>query len=327
MLFETDGDSDMSTRHIYIEEFIAILRESDPHIKGLFTHGSCYRFVKLLQSLFPNVVPMISADGNHAAAELDGKLYDITGEITGEFREATVEDLVTMDSWSFDRYHMLQVGECPVCEEPITPRSPQPADTQHIATVVGDTIRYVRGFPESAIIKMFCLKDGDKLYTTPQPPAVPDSFAELVRFAYSEGQGRPINELSEFRWVDSESKRRLEAMLKAAHPAKHTRSTLPDGVTRVRNVATGEITERRAVPDGYVMVPVEPTVTTEMKIDCIGEFSWKEEAPYYDENGIVHDYVAQHVVPWDICKDIFKRMYSHLVKECQLAAAQQGGEQ
>jgi len=119
----------------------------------------------------------------------------------------------------------------------------------------------------------------------------------------------------------------LSAMLATAHPAKHTRSTLPDGVTRVRNVATGEITERRAVPDGYVLVPVEPTVTTEMKIDCIGEFSWKEEAPYYDENGIVHDYVAQHVVPWDICKDIFKRMYSHLVKECQLAAAQQGGEQ
>jgi len=111
------------------------------------------------------------------------------------------------------------------------------------------------GSAQKALAELNAIFD-QALYTTPQPPAVPDSFAELVRFAYSEGQGRPINELSEFRWVDSESKRRLEAMLKAARPAKHSRSTLPDGVNRVRNVATGEITERRAVPDGYVMVQV-----------------------------------------------------------------------
>jgi len=49
-----------------------------------------------------------------------------------------------------------------------------------------------------------------------QPPAVPDGYADLVRYAYSEGQGRGDIESSEFRWVDSESNRRLEALLTAA---------------------------------------------------------------------------------------------------------------
>jgi hypothetical protein len=106
-------------RLIYIEEFITALRESDRHIEAIFTKGGCYRFVKLLQRLSPNVTPMISAAGDHAAAEFDGKLYDITGEITGDFREPTLEDLIKMDSWSFDRHHMLAVGECPNCDEPI----------------------------------------------------------------------------------------------------------------------------------------------------------------------------------------------------------------
>jgi len=66
-----------------------------------------------------------------------------------------------------------------------------------------------------------------------------------------------------------------------------------------------------AVPDGYKTVKAAGpgVITNEMKWACIGEFSWKEEAPYYDENGKLHeDYVAQHVVPWDICKQIYKAM-------------------
>lgn len=70
---------------------------------------------------------------------------------------------------------------------------------------------------------------------------------------------------------------------------------------------------------GHARAPVEPTIKTQMKIDCIGEFSWQEDAPYYDDKGEVHDYVATHVVPWDVCKDIFKRMYKSMI-----AASQEG---
>jgi len=49
-------------------------------------------------------------------------------------------------------------------------------------------------------------------------------------------------------------------------------------------------------------------VTSEIKAECIGEFSWQEEAPYYDENGEVIEHTATHVVPWDLCKKIYRRM-------------------
>ncbi|HBT58897.1 MAG TPA: hypothetical protein DEA92_17470 [Pseudomonas sp.] len=45
-----------------------------------------------------------------------------------------------------------------------------------------------------------------------------------------------------------------------------------------------------------------------MKAEFIGEFFWDEEAPYYDEDGELHDHVAQRVVPWDLCKRIYKEM-------------------
>lgn len=100
--------------------FISSLRESDRHIESLYTLGGCYRFVKLLQTVCDGVVPMINARRDHAAAMIDGKLYDITGEINQEgFCEATIADLIEMDEWSFDKHHMLAIGECPHCEEPL----------------------------------------------------------------------------------------------------------------------------------------------------------------------------------------------------------------
>lgn len=72
-----------------------------------------------------------------------------------------------------------------------------------------------------------------------------------------------------------------------------------------------------------ISVPVDqitgsPLISNEMKIECIGEFSWREEAPYYDDEGNLHeDYVATHVVPWDICKDIYKRMAKIAARELE----------
>jgi hypothetical protein len=51
-----------------------------------------------------------------------------------------------------------------------------------------------------------------------------------------------------------------------------------------------------------------PRITAGMKLDCMGQFSWREEAPYYDESGNVIEHTATHTVPWDICKDIYKSM-------------------
>ena len=63
-----------------------------------------------------------------------------------------------------------------------------------------------------------------------------------------------------------------------------------------------------------MIIPVDPRngiplVTTKMETDFNGKFSWKEEAPYYDEHGKHHAGHVQTInVPWSICKDIYRRM-------------------
>lgn len=52
----------------------------------------------------------------------------------------------------------------------------------------------------------------------------------------------------------------------------------------------------------------QPLITNEMKAECIGEFSWQEEADYYDEDGNYIEHVETHTVPWNLCKEIYKRM-------------------
>jgi len=51
-----------------------------------------------------------------------------------------------------------------------------------------------------------------------------------------------------------------------------------------------------------------PKITNSMKAECIGEFSWTEEAPYYNEHGEIIEHEAERVVPWDLCKKIYQRM-------------------
>jgi len=61
----------------------------------------------------------------------------------------------------------------------------------------------------------------------------------------------------------------------------------------------------------FIVIPAiqgMPKITNQMKADCIGEFSWEEEAPYYDEDGNTVEYTAVRVVPWDVCKEIYKKM-------------------
>ena len=45
-----------------------------------------------------------------------------------------------------------------------------------------------------------------------------------------------------------------------------------------------------------------------MKAACMGEFSWTEDASYYDEDGDLIEYEAERTVPWDLCKKIYKAM-------------------
>lgn len=82
-------------------------------------------------------------------------------------------------------------------------------------------------------------------------------------------------------------------------------------------------TVREAPVDSLVMacmsIPLhpngQPLVTTDMKIACIGEFYWDEDAPYYDEHGEIHEHTQRNAVPWTLCKEIYKAMATEAAKE------------
>lgn len=52
----------------------------------------------------------------------------------------------------------------------------------------------------------------------------------------------------------------------------------------------------------------KPMITNDMKRYCHGEFRWEEEATYYDEKGCLIEHMATREVPWDLCKEIYKKM-------------------
>lgn len=61
-----------------------------------------------------------------------------------------------------------------------------------------------------------------------------------------------------------------------------------------------------------------PKVTSYMKAQCMGEFSWEEDAPYFDENGNVVEFIATRTVPWNLCKEIYKLMSQVAEEENEL---------
>lgn len=51
----------------------------------IYTNGGCYRFHKILKAVFPTAIPCYFGHEDiiieHVVTKLDGKYYDITGEI------------------------------------------------------------------------------------------------------------------------------------------------------------------------------------------------------------------------------------------------------
>lgn len=107
-----------------IETLIKNLRETDPYIETIFSEGSCYKFYLFLRLLYPTARAMINKNRDHVITEYKGRYYDITGrlidvDVCCDFGYLTLSNLELVEGWSFSKYHMLQVGECEYCEEPV----------------------------------------------------------------------------------------------------------------------------------------------------------------------------------------------------------------
>lgn len=95
------------------------LRETDRYIESIFMQGGCYRFHLFLKNIFPVATPFIHKDKDHIVSKIGNKFFDIKGivENKNEYYPLKKSELEMVEKWSFSRTHLLQLKECPFCEE------------------------------------------------------------------------------------------------------------------------------------------------------------------------------------------------------------------
>lgn len=64
-----------------VESFISKVRDSFIGSQQVYTEGSCYHFYLILKEVFPDAEAYYDED--HVITKIDGKFYDITGEVRG----------------------------------------------------------------------------------------------------------------------------------------------------------------------------------------------------------------------------------------------------
>ncbi len=95
------------------------LRETDRYIESIFMQGGCYRFHLFLKNIFPVATPFIHKDKDHIISKIDNQFFDIKGivENKNEYSPLKKSELEMVEKWSFSKWHLLQLKECPFCEE------------------------------------------------------------------------------------------------------------------------------------------------------------------------------------------------------------------
>lgn len=76
-----------------VDEFISEFHHYDHDVSATFTRGCCYWFAYILHARFPGSRIMLATEylprhsgALHFVTEIDGRLYDITGDVTEEYK-------------------------------------------------------------------------------------------------------------------------------------------------------------------------------------------------------------------------------------------------
>lgn len=74
----------LTTKADVIEDYIQQFRQFGSDVVDCFSHGMCYQFMVILRKRFGPfcTTPVYDEVVNHFATEIDGRIYDITGDIT-----------------------------------------------------------------------------------------------------------------------------------------------------------------------------------------------------------------------------------------------------
>lgn len=68
-----------------IEHFLARFHLADD-VDTVFTSGCCYWFAVILHCRFPDSTLMYDQVENHFVTQIQGRLYDITGDVTEKYQ-------------------------------------------------------------------------------------------------------------------------------------------------------------------------------------------------------------------------------------------------
>lgn len=95
-----------------IINFLKELKYSYHKNEIVYTEGSCFRLYSILKTIFPQAIPCYSDMDGHWITKIDGKYYDINGEINENFAEQKeykeITDKITLTSAYIPTYD----GQC-----------------------------------------------------------------------------------------------------------------------------------------------------------------------------------------------------------------------
>ena len=76
----------LKTKADVIEDYIQQFRQFGTDVVDCFSNGMCYQFMVILRKRFGPfcTTPVYDEVINHFATEIDGRIYDITGDITDD---------------------------------------------------------------------------------------------------------------------------------------------------------------------------------------------------------------------------------------------------
>jgi hypothetical protein len=71
--------------------------------------------------MYKGTIPYISKNKNHIITRYKNEYYDINGKVDNidGYTKLKKEDIPMVDKWSFYNNNLLQISECPICDEPI----------------------------------------------------------------------------------------------------------------------------------------------------------------------------------------------------------------
>lgn len=98
-------------QNIDVLDFIKAIRESFSSSVVVYTYGNCYQFYEILKCVYSEAEAYY--DGNHVWTKIDGKYYDITGELKleGKFKNINLRPIIdneqiaslSKNKWSDER--------------------------------------------------------------------------------------------------------------------------------------------------------------------------------------------------------------------------------